>query len=58
LPGARIAVVYGDPIFIERRAEIDEALRSRVSDAVNAAEERAWAILDSHSALKSDRERT
>ena len=58
LPGARIAVVYEEPIVIERRAEIDEALRSRVSDAVNAAEQRAWAILDSHSALKSDRERT
>lgn len=49
LPGARIAVVFGEPIIIERRAEIDGALRSHVSNAVNVAEQRAWAILDSHS---------
>jgi lysophospholipid acyltransferase (LPLAT)-like uncharacterized protein len=46
LPGARIAVVYGEPMFIERRTDIDEALRSRVADAVDAAERRAWALLD------------
>jgi lysophospholipid acyltransferase (LPLAT)-like uncharacterized protein len=46
LPGARIAVVYGEAIVIDRRTEIDEALRARVSDAVDAAERRAWAILD------------
>jgi lysophospholipid acyltransferase (LPLAT)-like uncharacterized protein len=46
LPGARIAVVYGEAIVIDRRTEIDEALRTRVSDAVDAAERRAWAILD------------
>jgi len=52
LPGARIAVVYGEPIVIERRTEIDEALRARVSDAVDAAEQRAWAILEG---ARSDR---
>src|SRR5680860_1485777 len=50
LPGARIAVFFGEPIIIERRAEIDGALRSHVSDAVNVAEQRAWAILDSPAA--------
>src|SRR5660398_172295 len=50
LPGARIAVVFGEPIIIERRAEIDGALRSHVSDAVNVAEQRAWTILDSPAA--------
>jgi lysophospholipid acyltransferase (LPLAT)-like uncharacterized protein len=49
LPSARIAVVYGEPIIVERQAEIDEALRSHVSNAVDAAERRAWAMLDSPS---------
>ena len=50
LPGARIAVVYGEPILIERQTEIGEALRSHVSDAVDFAERRAWSMLDSPSA--------
>jgi len=49
LRGAQIAIVYGEPIMVDRRAEIDEALRSRVAGALDAAEQRAWAILSSHS---------
>lgn len=46
LPGARIAVAYGEPTIIDRRAEIDEGLRSQISDSVDAAERRAWTLLD------------
>ena len=51
LPAARIAIVYGEPIMVERGAEIDEALCSRVTEALGRAEKRAWAILSSGSAL-------
>ena len=47
LPSAHIAIVYGEPIMVERGAEIDEALRSRVTEALGTAEKRAWAILSS-----------
>lgn len=47
LPNARIAVACAAPILVERHAEIDDALRSRVADALNEAERRARAILDS-----------
>ena len=51
LPGAPIALVYGEPIFIDRRAEIDDALLAQVADALDVAERRAWAILASRSTL-------
>ena len=47
LPNARIAVVYGEPIMVERGAAIDEALRSQVAEALGVAEKRAWAIVRS-----------
>jgi lysophospholipid acyltransferase (LPLAT)-like uncharacterized protein len=47
LPNARIAVVCGAPIHIERHAAIDDELRARVVGALDHAERRAWAILDS-----------
>ena len=45
LPRAHIALVLGEPITIERGAEIDEDLRSRVTEALARAEKRAWTIL-------------
>ena len=45
LPGAKVAVVYGEPILIERDTEIDEALRLQVTEALDAAEKRAWSII-------------
>jgi hypothetical protein len=44
-------IVYGEPIMVDRHAEVDEALRSRVADALDVAEQRTWAILNSHSTL-------
>jgi lysophospholipid acyltransferase (LPLAT)-like uncharacterized protein len=45
LPRAKVAVVYGEPILIERDTEIDEALRLQVTEALDAAERRAWSII-------------
>ena len=45
LPGARIAIVHGEPIMVARDAEIDEALERRVTDELNTAEKRAWELL-------------
>ena len=53
LLNTRIAVVCAAPIVIEHRAEIDDALCSRVADALNGAERRAWAVLDSGASLPS-----
>jgi lysophospholipid acyltransferase (LPLAT)-like uncharacterized protein len=49
LPGVHIAIVYGEPILVDRGARIDEALCSQVTDALGRAEKRAWAILGSRS---------
>jgi lysophospholipid acyltransferase (LPLAT)-like uncharacterized protein len=46
-PHARIALVYGEPIIIERGTEIDEALATRVTMALQDAEARAWALVKS-----------
>jgi lysophospholipid acyltransferase (LPLAT)-like uncharacterized protein len=55
LPGARIAVVYGDPLIIGKRTEIDDTLTQQISNAVDAAERRAWALLaDRPNAGKSE----
>jgi lysophospholipid acyltransferase (LPLAT)-like uncharacterized protein len=51
LPRAHIAVVYGEPIMVERGAEIDEALQLRVTEALGRAETRAWTIVNSGFAL-------
>ncbi len=51
LPGAQVALVYGEPIVVDRDTEIDDALRARVADALNAAERRALSILASRSTL-------
>ena len=53
LSSAKIGIVCGEPIMVERGAEIDEALRSRVTEALGTAEKRAWAIVNSHSALSA-----
>jgi hypothetical protein len=47
LPGARVALVCAPPIVVDRHAGIDDALRSLVVAALDEAERRAWAILDS-----------
>jgi lysophospholipid acyltransferase (LPLAT)-like uncharacterized protein len=46
LPHGHIGLVYGDPIMIGRGLEIDETLCARVSAALNAAEQRAWELVD------------
>jgi hypothetical protein len=38
---------YGEPIVVDRHGEIEDALYSQVVDALNGAERRAWAIVDS-----------
>lgn len=53
LPGPDIAIVYGEPITVDRRAEINVALSLRVTDPLNAAEQRAWAVLNSRSTIPS-----
>jgi lysophospholipid acyltransferase (LPLAT)-like uncharacterized protein len=45
LPHAKIALVYGEPIMIERSCEISPALCSLVTDSLNAAEARAWDLV-------------
>lgn len=52
-PRARIALVYGEPIMIERGAEIDVALSSRVARALDEAEARAWALVKSPPSSKT-----
>lgn len=46
-PHSRIALVYGQPMTIERGAEIDENLCSAVTDALRQAEDRAWSLVSS-----------
>jgi lysophospholipid acyltransferase (LPLAT)-like uncharacterized protein len=41
LPHARLALVYGDPIIVERNADIDQDLCCLVTDTLCAAEQRA-----------------
>jgi hypothetical protein len=50
-------IVYGEPMMVDRHAEVDEALRSRVADALDVAEQRTWAILNSHSTLPTAQRR-
>lgn len=45
LPHAKLALVYGDPIIIERSCKIDQDLCSLVADSLNAAEARAWELV-------------
>jgi lysophospholipid acyltransferase (LPLAT)-like uncharacterized protein len=45
LPHAKIALVYGKPIVIERSREIDQELCCTVTDSLNAAEARAWDLV-------------
>ena len=48
LPGAQIAVVLGEPIMVERGAEIDGDLRSRVTEALarlRSARGVSWALV-------------
>jgi lysophospholipid acyltransferase (LPLAT)-like uncharacterized protein len=45
LPHARLALVYGPPIVIERDAELNEDMCTRVTSALNAAESRAWELV-------------
>jgi lysophospholipid acyltransferase (LPLAT)-like uncharacterized protein len=47
LPNSKVALVYGDPIVIARDTEIDEHLCAQVTAALQAAEARAWALLES-----------
>jgi lysophospholipid acyltransferase (LPLAT)-like uncharacterized protein len=53
IPGARIAVVYGEPIMVGRQDEIDDNLTIRVATALNAAEEQARAIVRPSRLLKN-----
>ncbi len=57
-PRARIALVYGEPIVIARGAEIDAALCLRVAAALDAAEERAWALVNSPRPFQRKKSRT
>jgi len=45
LPHAKIALVYGKPVMIERPCEIDRELCCTVADSLNAAEARAWDLV-------------
>jgi lysophospholipid acyltransferase (LPLAT)-like uncharacterized protein len=47
LRGARIVCVYGNPIWLDRREELNNALFARIADTLNAIERRAWELLDS-----------
>ena len=44
-PHARLALVYGEPIVIERAADLNEDLCARVTESLNAAEKQAWELL-------------
>lgn len=45
LPGARLAIVFGKPIRLERNQELDEPFLESIKDLLNAASRRAWEIL-------------
>jgi len=45
LPGAHIAIVYGEPFYVDKHAEIDESLCLRVASELDKAERRAREIL-------------
>ena len=47
LPHARLALVYGTPMTIERDTELNEDVCARVTAELNAAERRAWELLTS-----------
>jgi lysophospholipid acyltransferase (LPLAT)-like uncharacterized protein len=49
LRGARIVCVYGDPIRLDRREELNTTLFARIADVLSDLERRAWEILDSAS---------
>jgi lysophospholipid acyltransferase (LPLAT)-like uncharacterized protein len=46
LPHARIALVYGEPIMISKGDDIGPDLCARVTQALDAAEKRAWALVE------------
>jgi lysophospholipid acyltransferase (LPLAT)-like uncharacterized protein len=48
LPHSRIALVYGEPITVERGTEIDFELCSRVTNSLDVAEKRAWELVGGH----------
>jgi lysophospholipid acyltransferase (LPLAT)-like uncharacterized protein len=45
LPHARLVLVYGEPIVIERGSELNEDLCTRITESLNAAEKRAWELV-------------
>lgn len=45
LPGARVAGVAGEPMFLTRDDEVDETLRYELGERIEQAEERARALL-------------
>lgn len=45
LPHSRLALVYGDPITIERGADLNDGLCARVTDSLSSAEDRAWELV-------------
>jgi lysophospholipid acyltransferase (LPLAT)-like uncharacterized protein len=47
LPYARIALAYGEPIVIPKGDDIGPELCARVTQALAAAEKRAWALVES-----------
>lgn len=45
LPGANIALSVDDPLYVSREADMD-ALQTMLADRLDAAERRAWELLD------------
>lgn len=45
LPGAQATFVLGAPLFVNRAADIDEALRARLAEALNASFQQAQVLL-------------
>jgi lysophospholipid acyltransferase (LPLAT)-like uncharacterized protein len=45
LPHARVAMVYGEPITVARGADFDQDFCAQITDALTAAEDRAWEIV-------------
>jgi len=45
LPGANIALAVDEPLYVDRKADID-VLQAVLNDHLDAAERRAWEILD------------
>ena len=45
LPGMRLAAIFGTPVFVERRREIDATLLEELGAAIAQATRRAWEVV-------------